>query len=153
MKEMNLKKEVIVITGESRMTLELIRKNLVVKQILLKPFKIEVLIDIFKNIFEDILKDEKRLNSLIYTKSKSTIGWENERPIKHFELLKKLREHSYALTVPYIEEIKKNINVENIDKILNEFGNNIISENMKNLIKIYLLDRRKRMLDIYNLEG
>ena len=40
MKEMNLKKEVIVITGESRMTLELIRKNLVVKQILLKPFKI-----------------------------------------------------------------------------------------------------------------
>ena len=56
---------------------------------------------------DSILKDEKRLNSLIYTKSKSTIGWENERPIKHFELLKKLREYSYALTVPYIEEIKK----------------------------------------------
>ena len=43
-------------------------------------------------------------------------------------------------------------NKENIDKILNEFDNNIISIDMKKLLKMYLLERRKRMLEIYNLK-
>lgn len=97
-------------------------------------------------------KDKMKFEALINTKSKSAIGWKNERPIKHFELLKKVKENAYALTVPYIEKIKDNINEESIDKILNQFDNNIISENMKRLLKIYLLERRKRMLKIYDLK-
>ena len=93
-----------------------------------------------------------KFEALVNTKSKSTIGWENERPIRHFELLKKIKDNAYELTVQYIEKIKTNINEENIDKILNEFNNNIISIDMKKLLKMYLLERRKRMLEIYNLK-
>ena len=102
---------------------------------------------------ESILKDKRRFESLINTKSKSAIGWNNKRPIRHFELLQQLKENFYNDTFEYVNIIKNEINGENIDKILNEFDKNIISENMKRLIRSYLLERRKRMLEIYNLEG
>ena len=104
------------------------------------------------NNLEIFFKDKMKFEALVNTKSKSAIGWENERPIRHFELLKKIKDNAYELTVQYIEKIKSNINEENIDKILNEFDNNIISIDMKKLLKMYLLERRKRMLEIYDLK-
>lgn len=104
------------------------------------------------NKLEIFFKDKMKFEALVNTKSKSTIGWENERPIRHFELLKKIKDNAYELTVQYIEKIKTNINEENMDKILNEFNNNIISIDMKKLLKMYLLERRKRMLEIYDLK-
>lgn len=97
-------------------------------------------------------KDKMKFEALVNTKSKSAIGWENERPIRHFELLQKLKDTSYSLTIQYIEKIKSNINENNIDIILNEFDNKIISEDMKKLLKMYILERRKRMLEIYDLK-
>lgn len=96
-------------------------------------------------------RDKMKFESLINTKSKSVIGWENDRPIRHFDLLKKLKENYYESTIVYINKIKKNINEENIEKILNKFSDNIISKDMKKLLKIYILERRKRMLEIYKL--
>ena len=104
------------------------------------------------NNLEIFFKDKMKFEALVNTKSKSAIGWENERPIRHFELLKKIKDNAYELTVQYIEKIKTNINEENIDKILNEFDNNIISIDMKKLLKMYLLERRKRILRIYDLK-
>lgn len=104
------------------------------------------------NNLEIFFKDKMKFEALVNTKSKSAIGWENERPIRHFELLKKIKDNAYELTVQYIEKIKTNINEENIDKVLNEFDNNIISIDMKKLLKMYLLERRKRMLEIYDLK-
>ncbi|MGN1270333.1 MAG: protein kinase [Clostridia bacterium] len=104
------------------------------------------------NNLEIFFKDKMKFEALVNTKSKSAIGWENERPIRHFELLKKIKDNAYELTVQYIEKIKTNINEENIDKILNEFDNNIISIDMKKLLKMYLLERRKRILEIYDLK-
>ena len=101
---------------------------------------------------EIFFRDKMKFEALVNTKSKSAIGWKNQRPIRHFELLQKIRENSYELTLPYIEKIKHNITEENINKVLDEFNNNIISENMKKLLKMYLLERRKRMLEIYNLK-
>lgn len=101
------------------------------------------------NIF---FKDKMKFEALINTKSKSAIGWQNERPIRQFELLKKLRENEYELTIPYIEQIKDNVNEKSIDRILNEFDNNIINNDMKKLLKMYILERRKRMLEIYDLK-
>lgn len=102
---------------------------------------------------DTILKDRMRFGALVDTKSQSTIGWKNKRPIRHFELLEHLKEEKYNDTIEYIENIKNNINEQSINNILNEFDNNIISENMKKLVKEYLLERRKRILDIYNLEA
>ena len=101
---------------------------------------------------EIFFKDKMKFEALVNTKSKSAIGWKNQRPIRHFELLKKLREHVYDLTINYIEKIKCNINEESIDKILKQFDNKIISEDMKELLKMYILERRKRMIEIYNLK-
>ena len=97
-------------------------------------------------------KDKMKFEALVNTKSKSAIGWENERPIRHFELLRKIKDTSYSLTIQYIEKIKSNINENSIDIILNEFDNTIISEDMKKLLKMYILERRKRMLEIYDLK-
>ena len=94
-----------------------------------------------------------KFEALINTKSKSAIGWENERPIKHFELLRKLKENKYALVIPYIKKIENNVNETNIDKILNQFKSYIISENMKKLLRMYILERRKRMLEIFDLKA
>lgn len=104
------------------------------------------------NNLEIFFKDKMKFEALVNTKSKSAIGWENERPIRHFELLKKIKDNAYDRTIQYIENIKTNINEQNIDKILGEFDNNIISIDMKNLLKMYLLERRKRMLEIYDLK-
>lgn len=104
-----------------------------------------------KNV-EEILKDNMRFKALIDTKSKAMIGWDNKRPITHFELLQKIRENYYEKTSKWIEIIESNINDKSIDYILNEFSDNIISYNMKKLLKLYILERRKRMLEIYNLE-
>lgn len=104
------------------------------------------------NDLQVFFKDKMKFEALVNTKSKSAIGWENERPIRHFELLKKIKDNSYDRTIQYIENIKNNINEENIDKILSDFNNNIISVDMKKLLKMYLLERRKRMLEIYDLK-
>jgi len=104
------------------------------------------------NDLDIFFKDKMKFEALVNTKSKSTIGWKNERPIRHFELLSKLRENSYSITLPYIENIKNNITEKNIDNLLEEFDNTIISDNMKKLLKMFLLERRKRMLEIYNLK-
>lgn len=97
-------------------------------------------------------KDKMKFEALVNTKSKSAIGWENERPIRHFDLLRKIKDTYYSPTIQYIEKIKSNINDNSIDIILNEFDNTIISENMKKLLKMYILERRKRMLEIYDLK-
>lgn len=104
-----------------------------------------------KNV-EEIIKDNMRFKALIDTKSKAMIGWDDKRPIRHFELLQKIRENYYEETLKWIEIIESNINDKSIDYILNEFRDNIISYNMKKLLKLYILERRKRMLEIYNLE-
>lgn len=99
-----------------------------------------------------ILKDKMKFESLINTKSKSAIGYENERPIRHFDLLQKIKDNYYDDTIKIVTKIRDNINENSVDKILNEFDSTILSEDMKKLLKIYLLERRKRILDIYDLK-
>lgn len=84
------------------------------------------------NIF---FKDKMKFEALVNTKSKSAIGLENERPIRHFELLQKLKDNVYDITIDYIKKIKENIDEQSINILLNEFDNNIISEDMKKLLK------------------
>lgn len=104
------------------------------------------------NNLEIFFKDKMKFEALVNTKSKSAIGWEDERPIRHFELLKKIKDNAYDGTIQYVEKIKTNINEEKINKILSEFNNNIISIDMKKLLKMYILERRKRILRIYDLK-
>ena len=102
---------------------------------------------------ETILKDKIRYESIINTKSKSAIGWNNIRPIRHFELIKNLRNEYYDETVNLVINIKENITEQSIDTILNHFDDNIISSQMKKLLKKFIIDRRNRIIEIYNLHS
>ncbi len=102
---------------------------------------------------ETILKDKIRYESIINTKSKSAIGWNNIRPIRHFELIKNLRNEYYDETVKFVINIKKNITEQSIDTILSNFDDNIISGQMKKLLKKFIIDRKNRIIEIYNLDG
>ena len=81
-----------------------------------------------------------KFEALVNTKSKSAIGWDNKIPIRQFELLEKIKENYYNDTIEYIKIIEEN------------FDSKIINNDMKKLLKMYLLERRKRMLKIYNLD-
>ena len=102
---------------------------------------------------ETILKDKIRYESIINTKSKSAIGWNNLRPIRHFELIKNLRDEYYEETVNLVKSIKKNITEQSVDTILSNFDDNIISSQMKKLLKKFIIDRRNRIIEIYNLDS
>ena len=102
---------------------------------------------------ETILKDKIRYESIINTKSKSAIGWNNLRPIRHFELIKNLRNEYYDETVNFVIKIKENITEQSANTILCNFDDNIISSQMKKLLKKFIIDRRNRIIDIYNLDG
>lgn len=102
---------------------------------------------------ETILKDKIRYESIINTKSKSAIGWNTIRPIRHFELIKNLRDEYYEETVNLVKNIKKNLTEQSVDTILSNFDDNIISNQMKKLLKKFIIDRRNRIIEIYNLDG
>lgn len=93
-----------------------------------------------------------RYESIINTKSKSAIGWNNIRPIRHFELIKNLRDEYYEETVNLVKNIKKNITEQSVDTILSNFDDNIISSQMQKLLKKFIIDRRNRIIEIYNLD-
>ncbi len=102
---------------------------------------------------EKILKDKMRYESIINTKSKSAIGWNSIRPIRHFELIKNLRNEYYESTVNFVINIKKNVTEQSINAILSNFDDNIISKQMKKLLKKFIIDRRNRIIEIYNLDS
>ncbi len=104
------------------------------------------------NDIEIFFKDKIKFEALINTKSKSAIGWENTRPIRQFELLKNIKDNYYDLTIDFIKCIYENINEKSVRNILEQFDNNIISSRMKDLIKLFILERKKRIIDIYNLK-
>ena len=60
-----------------------------------------------ENDIETILKDKMKYEAIINTKSKSAIGWNNIRPIRHFELIKKLKEEYFNETLDFVKILRK----------------------------------------------
>ena len=106
-----------------------------------------------ENDIETILKDKMKYEAIINTKSKSAIGWNNMRPIRHFELVKNLKDEYYDETVAFVKIISENITEQSIDTILGNFDDTIISNQMKRLLKQFIIDRKNRIIEIYNLES
>ena len=100
-----------------------------------------------------IFRDKMKYNAIINTKSKSTIGWNDIRPIRHFDLIENIKKEYYEETKDFVNKIKNNINEETINGILINFDNDIISEKMKKLLKKFIIDRKDKIVDIYNLDS
>lgn len=101
---------------------------------------------------KDILRDKNRYNALIDTKSKSCIGWEEQRPIRHFELIKKLKENFFNETIDFVKEINEKLTNKSIKNILDNFEDNIISEEKKKLLFKVINDRKLKILEIYGID-
>lgn len=106
-----------------------------------------------ENDIGTILKDKMKYEAIINTKSKSAIGWNNIRPIRHFELVKNLKDEYYNETVDFVKIIRENITEQSIDTILSNFDDTIISNQMKKLLKQFIIDRKNIIIEIYNLES
>lgn len=96
-------------------------------------------------------KDKMKFEALINTKSKSAIGWENIRPIRHFELIRNIKENYFERTEKYVKIMKNRVTENSIQLILDNFSNEIINENMKKLIKKFIIARKNIILEIYNM--
>lgn len=98
-------------------------------------------------------KDKMKYNALIDSKSKSAIGWYNIRPIRHFELLKNIKNEFYEESINYVLNIKNKITIETIQNILDNFDDKIISKEMKKLILNFIIDRKNKILEIFDLRN
>lgn len=101
---------------------------------------------------DKLFSDKMMYNALLDTKSKSTIGWNEKRPIRHFELIENIRNDYYDETSIYVYNIKNKITESTISRILDNFGDEIISRKRKDLLLKFILDRRNRILKIYDME-
>lgn len=101
---------------------------------------------------DKLFKDKMMYNALLDTKSKSAIGWNEKRPIRHFELIKNIKNNYYNETVDYVKNIKNKITRKLVSEILNNFTDDMISKRMKDLLLKFILDRRNKILEIYNME-
>lgn len=106
-----------------------------------------------ENDIETILRDKMKYESIINTKSKSAIGWKDIRPIRHFELIKNLSDEYYDETVYLVKNINEKVTEKSVEDILYTFNDNIISPKMKMLLKNFIIDRKNRIIEIYNLES
>ncbi len=104
------------------------------------------------NNLEMFFKDKMKFEALVNTKSKSAIGWKNERPIRHFELIKNIKEEYYDRTEKYVKVIRKRITEYSIQSILNNFSDEIISSDMKELLRKFIITRKNIILDIYDMK-
>ena len=136
LKEKNLEKNVIVITGESEMLLNLIKNNLSVKQIFIKPFNYQDLMHTFESIINDSLNNEKRSKILkilnVFNFNKSNIGYKYiEKCItycveKNYKSIYKIKDlyKEISLNDNYINELNISWNISKSIQTMNRFTDN-----------------------------
>ena len=67
-------------------------------------------------------------------------------------MIKNIKNNYYNETVDYVKNIKNKITRKKVIEILNNFTDDIISKKMKDLLLKFILDRRNKILEIYNME-
>lgn len=102
------------------------------------------------NTIMDFMGDSLKFESLIYGKSKSLIGWMDQKRPRHFELIKNIRESYFCETKNLVEDIRVNLTDEVINCLINNFDDKIINPAMKVLVSKFVIARRDKIIEIYN---
>ena len=96
------------------------------------------------------LADKHWFNSLIGTRSRSLIRFKNVKTKPtHFEMVKFLSENYFSECLYYIDRIRDILRDEKIDALIADYPDNIISPAMKNLLKLFLKERRNRIIGFF----
>ena len=97
-------------------------------------------------------QDNNRFRALVNSKSQSRIGWQEIKKPRHFELLKYIKEQYYDETIEIVKTIKDNLNENVIDRIIDEYSDEIIHPEFKRLIKRFLKERMRKILETYEIQ-
>lgn len=97
----------------------------------------------------NFLRDKMRFESLIFGKSKSMIRWKNKNRIRHFELIEHIKNEYHEETISMVDKIEENLNNDKIKNIIYHYDDSIINPSIKELLYAFLVERRKRIIDIY----
>lgn len=101
----------------------------------------------------NVLKDQNRFEALVYRKSKSLIGWEEQKKPRHFDLLRNLRNEYYDETIEYVHNIIVKLTDKSVEDLINKFSDDVITVDMKKLLIKYLIERRNAIEYVYFQEG
>jgi len=97
----------------------------------------------------NVLRDTRRFESLISSKSKSMIRWRKLNRIRHFELIEYIRNEYHEETLYIVDKIRDNLSEIKIGQIIYSYDDSIIKPKVKELLCAFLIERRKRLLKIY----
>ena len=95
-------------------------------------------------------KDKRMLEAAIFTKARSQIGLGDVRPVDHFILFDYICSKYNLYLKELMQNLSDRIDEKSIDALLKRFDDNIISANMKVLLKLFVLQRKNKMIEIYN---
>jgi len=100
----------------------------------------------------DLMKNDKQMmNAALLTKPKSQIGLEDTRPANHFDVFSYICGKYKNDIKPIIENIERELTDETISILLDKFDETIICHKMKAFVKLFLITRRDKMLNIYKV--
>lgn len=109
-----------------------------------------------KDIYKYIQTNDKMLiNSLVDTKSKSMIGIDskNKKRPTQLDVIKYLKQRENSDIIKYIDFVVNQLNDSTISELIDSFNNDIISENRKKLLKIYLNKKIELLKSVFYGEG
>lgn len=104
-----------------------------------------------ENIATYLGNDKVRFNSLVNTKSKSRIRIDkkSKKEPTHLEVIKYIKENYNDYIKDFIDIVIKYISKENIDKIINNYDDGLISSNRKELIRRFLLEKVRLIKELF----
>lgn len=96
-------------------------------------------------------KDKSRFNSLVDTKSKSRIRCDkySKKEPTQLEILSHIESNYRHSVIDLVHKINQTINSDNLNKILDNYPNELLSNQRKELIMKYLLEKVKLMEQIF----
>ena len=103
------------------------------------------------NIESYLGKDKMKFNSLVNTKSRSRvrINKKIKKEPTHLEILKYIKLHYYDCIIDLIKVINKNITEYNLEKIISNYPDELLSSERKILIKKFLLEKINLMNQVF----
>lgn len=97
----------------------------------------------------NFLRDKMRFESLIFGKSKSMIRWTKPNRIRHFELVEHIKDKYYDETIFIVDKIREILSDDKIKDMIYSYDDSVIDPKIKELLYAFLIERRKRIIDIY----
>ena len=77
------------------------------------------------------------------------IRWSKPNRIKHFELVEHIKNNYYDGTISIVDKIRNNLSNAKIKDIIDGYDGITINPMIKELLYVFLVRRRKKIINIY----